>query len=232
MLIDYSALVGDVMKSDDIKDAINNDDADLYMKVRKNNEISNQDDLERAARSGKHSIIKAFHSIGYDIHRKEGAAIKEAAMNGQTETVALLIDLGASKDNINEALISSARDGHTETVDFLLSKGADVQTQNNAPLCFATMKGHSEVVKSLMLKGANPHYKNDRPFMLAVVYELSDIINTFLFDFNMPISKETKAWLEKGKYKDVLDILSKRDLAVKLNSSLKQKNDKTIKMKI
>ena len=48
----------------------------------------------------------------------------------------------------------------------------------------------------------------------------------------MPISNETKAWLEKEKHKDVLDILSKRDLAVKLNSSLKPKQNKTIRMKI
>jgi len=232
MAINYSALIADVMKSDEVKDAINNDDADLYMKIRKNNEISNQADLERAAYSGKNNIIKAIHSTGYDIHKKDGTAMKSAADKGNTETVALFIDLGASKENINEALISSARDGHTETVDFLLSKGADVQTQGNAPLCFASMGGHSEVVKSLMLKGANPHYNNDRPFMLSVVHNKTDVVNTFLVDFNMPISKETKTWLEKEKHKDVLDILSKRDLAVKLNSSLKQKNDKTMKMKI
>ena len=232
MAINYSALIADVMKSDEVKDAINNDDADLYMKIRKNNEISNQADLERAAGSGKHNIIKAIHSTGYDIHRKDGAAIKEAAMNGKTETVALFIDLGASKENTNEALISSARDGHKKTVDFLLSKGADVQAQGNAPLCFASMGGHAETVKSLMLKGANPHYNNDRPFMLSVVHKKNDVVNTLLVDFNMPISNETKAWLEKEKHKDVLDILSKRDLAVKLNSSLKPKQNKTIRMKI
>jgi len=88
--------------------------------------------------------------------------IHDAARNGHTEAVALLLAKGAkveaADNNGNTPLIVAAREGHTETVALLLEKGANIEAADkygNTPLILAAWEGHTEAVALLLAKGAN-----------------------------------------------------------------------------
>jgi ankyrin repeat protein len=79
----------------------------------------------------------------------------DAAENGRTETVALLLDRDPNIHAYNDlALQGAAENGHTETVALLLDRGADLHSKNEGALRVAAENGHTETV-ALLLK----HYK-------------------------------------------------------------------------
>jgi ankyrin repeat protein len=88
----------------------------------------------------------------------------QAAENGHTETVALLLEHGADVARVDEAngataLMWAAKNGHTETVKLLLEHGADVARADDAngatALMFAAKKGHTKTVSLLLEHGAD-----------------------------------------------------------------------------
>ena len=109
-----------------------------------------------------------------DVNAKDsdGATpLHEAALNGNTENVKLLLDKGAdvnAKDTDGwTPLLLAAANGHTETVKLLIDKGADVnaKTSNGAtPLHWAAFEGNTENVKLLIEKGADVNAKGEDGF--------------------------------------------------------------------
>jgi len=86
----------------------------------------------------------------------------DAAGNGDTETVALLLEKGADVDATDDfgttALIRAADEGHTGSVALLLDRGADVNTTTDSgmtALIRAAEEGHTDTVVVLLEKGAD-----------------------------------------------------------------------------
>ena len=92
----------------------------------------------------------------------------EAAINGETELVKLLIAAGtdvnkADNDWGRTPLYRAASEGHTECVKLLIAAGADVNKANKlgkTPLFTAAMNGHTECVKLLLAAGADVNKAN------------------------------------------------------------------------
>ena len=96
-----------------------------------------------------------------------GTALINAAKQGDTKTIALLLDKGADieardKDD-GTALSWSAVKGHTEAVALLLDKGADIEEEDNGwrALHSAASAGHTEMVELLLDRGADIEAKID-----------------------------------------------------------------------
>lgn len=92
-------------------------------------------------------------------------AIHEAALNGHTECLALLLEGGAKVDSVaynnngpNTPLHYAARHGHIECVRLLLMHGADWRSVNNfgeTPLHCTAMRGHVDCMQTLVQAGTN-----------------------------------------------------------------------------
>jgi ankyrin repeat protein len=65
------------------------------------------------------------------------------------------------QEKLDSLLIDAAWDGHTETVRMLLAAGADMHAWNDFALRFAAHNGHTETVKALLAAGANVHAMDD-----------------------------------------------------------------------
>ena len=109
--------------------------------------------------------------------RKTPRLLSEAAYNGDTETVKLLI---GKRVDVNEvdwnwnvyplkcakgdtALYLAAAQGHTEIAKLLINNGADVNAKNSVgwtPLYPAAMFGHAEIVKLLIDNGTDVNVKD------------------------------------------------------------------------
>jgi uncharacterized protein YoxC len=91
----------------------------------------------------------------------------DAAMNGQRETVKILIEAGANIDAKNwegrTALHRASYRGHTSVAKLLIEKGANINEKNNrgdTSLHIASFKGRTQIVKMLIENGANIREKN------------------------------------------------------------------------
>jgi ankyrin repeat protein len=112
-----------------------------------------------AARSGNLGLVQFFLTLsGLTNPEAVSIALIEAALNGQTEVVELLLlRYKANKAKCgNILLIPAASKGRAEVVTLLLRYKADVNTaankDGNTPLIAAAANGHAEVVKLLLDK--------------------------------------------------------------------------------
>jgi ankyrin repeat protein len=87
-----------------------------------------------------------------------------AAVNGNAETIALLLAAGANPNstvlsNNETPLMFAARSGSTAAVQALLDAGANMEAKDDyrgaTPLLFAAEQNHADVVRLLAEKGAN-----------------------------------------------------------------------------
>ena len=81
-----------------------------------------------------------------------------------------------------------------------------------------------EIVKYLVKQGADIYANNNEAFKSASAIGYIEIIQYLLFDFNMKINKRTKDWLIRYNKKEVLELIEKRDLLLKLNQDIIQKD--------
>ena len=91
----------------------------------------------------------------------------EAAKNGHTDIVRLLLDKGAQPDIPNDygdsPLKAAAGNGHKEVVKLLIDSGADpnsVDGDKNTALHDAAIMGHNDVIQKLLDIGADPNISN------------------------------------------------------------------------
>jgi hypothetical protein len=108
---------------------------------------------------------KAFNSVD---RRLKLTIVHVAAMKGENEILAILLDSGVKVDlrtsEESTPLFSAACFGRAETVKFLLSRGADANAVGNVslgktfgstPLTIASFGGHIDTIKALLDGGAD-----------------------------------------------------------------------------
>jgi len=133
-----------------------------------------QSALWMSAKTGDVNGIAQAVSKGADVNHQypeegKASAIQCAALNGNSDAVAKLAELGANVNQEDQykwtALHDAALNGHTDTVAKLVSLGANIDAQTDvedeAPgaglrtaLSNAAMNGHTETVRKLVSLGA------------------------------------------------------------------------------
>ena len=117
--------------------------------------------LQDAAQEGELDFVKWLveeKKVDVDAMTSYGmTALHNAALNGHTEIVKILVDAKADVDIQNiygyTALSYAALNGHTEIVKILVDAKADVDIQNflgNTALSHAALNGYTEIVKILV----------------------------------------------------------------------------------
>lgn len=138
-----------------------------------------QQALWMSAKTGDANGVAQAVSKGADVNHKyesEGmaSAIQCAALNGNTDVVAKLAELGANVKQEDKykwtALHDAALNGHTDTVEKLVALGANINAQTDVedeapgaglrtPLSNAAMNGHTAAVRKLVSLGADVNTK-------------------------------------------------------------------------
>jgi ankyrin repeat protein len=113
-----------------------------------------------------------------------------AASNGQTDTVKLLLEKGATIDATNKdgwtAVLLAANHGQTETVKLLLEKGAKIDATENTgwtALMLAASDGRMETVRLLLDKGAEVDKKKPdglTALMIAAAHDQAEVVRLLL----------------------------------------------------
>ena len=100
--------------------------------------IENQ--LIASCKKGNISKVKELVKQGVDIHVRDDAPLKWAAMNGQLEIVNYYDEYPLRVAIVN---------GHLEVVKYLVEQGADIHVLDDAPLIRAVTNGHLEIANYL-----------------------------------------------------------------------------------
>ena len=104
----------------------------------------------------------------------------QAASDGHTDTVKLLLDAGANVHAENDqALRWAASDGHTDTVKLLLDAGANVHACDDDALRLAAFDSYTDTVKLLLDAGANAHANYDEALRLAASTEIVKLLKNY-----------------------------------------------------
>ncbi len=126
-----------------------------------------------------HESVKILLAAGADVNHqniRDNTALMHASRRGHTETVRLLLTVGANANIINFnymtplLYVTDLRKGNVEIVKLLLAAGANVNYQHPSPrhwgrtaLEKAYVSNHREVVKVLRAAGANPQLCGHKP---------------------------------------------------------------------
>ena len=126
-----------------------------------------QKEIFEAAAMGNVDIIRRVLSsfmVDINFRRESGSPLTQAAMEGHTDVVYLLLDKGAEPNmatpNGSTPLHYGASEGHQGVVQGLLKRGAEpnmADQHGRTPLHHAAGKGHKDVVQLLLEKGAAPN---------------------------------------------------------------------------
>ena len=124
--------------------------------------------LSLAAKQGHIDIVRFEYGAGENQGNIFGRpALLEAACNGFTEIVLLLLEKGANVNHADNtgipALHLAAANGHTEVVNLLLTFGADIHLEDVwglTSLFPAIIRNHLDVVKLLLQHGASLDHAN------------------------------------------------------------------------
>src|SRR5262249_25007727 len=121
--------------------------------------------LYPSAAIGDAALVKRLFALGAKL-RDTGCsdpALTEAAKDGQTDIVQILLEHGARIDpkdgdngNATTPLMEAARNGHVTIVNILLAHGANpkIETGGNTALSVAAEQGHRSIVKTLLIHPA------------------------------------------------------------------------------
>lgn len=103
----------------------------------------------------------------------------EAARQGGTQELAVLLDAGVSPNLANASrdtlLILAAKSGHTDSVRLLLGRGADVNRVNDrgqTALSAAVVRQAEATVRVLLDAGAEPGLGNPSAYEVATYFRL------------------------------------------------------------
>ena len=148
----------------------------------------------------------------------------KATENSDLPLITFLISKGADIHAKNDYVLRyAASNGYLEIIKYLGEQGADIHT-NNDPLYCAAQRGYLKVVKYLVEQDADIYANNDYALRLSSFNGHLEIVQYFLLDCQMQIKQETKDWLIKNHQKEILDLIEKRDLLLKLDKDITQKD--------
>lgn len=137
------------------------------------------DGLYESARFGQFEMAKKFIAKGADIHNQADQPFRNAASNGQAETLKYFLEQGSFRPD-SETFIDSARNGHTKVVELLLKQGADIHAKDDDALVWAAAHGHSETATLLLDNGANINAQGREAVLWAARNGHNDVLDVFL----------------------------------------------------
>lgn len=137
------------------------------------------DALNVCAKLGQTELAKKFIAKGADIHNQADQPFRNAASNGQAETLKYFLEQGSFRPD-SETFIDSARNGHTKVVELLLKQGADIHAKDDDALVWAAAHGHSETATLLLDNGANINAQGREAVLWAARNGHNDVLDVFL----------------------------------------------------
>jgi len=180
-------------------------------------------------------VVEAKNWVKNEI--KLNDSLIEAARDGKTREVALLIDRGADVNAFytilvgarpgQTALMYAAASGHEETARLLLAKGADVNLANGdglTALYNAANAGHTDIVRLLLSKKADPNARLEDgscALIAAAKKGLTDIVAELAranarLDFTTRDGMTALMYISIKGYSQAADILLERGADVNL----------------
>ncbi|KFP70703.1 PREDICTED: ankyrin repeat and SOCS box protein 3-like [Acanthisitta chloris] len=132
-------------------------------------------------------------------------SLHQAAFQGSTEIMKVLLEKGASKNYRDDfgitPLFVAAQYGQLESLRLLVSHGADINCQAKdkaTPLLIAAQEGHLECVKLLLTAGADPNlYCNEDNWQLPI-HAAAEMGHAKILELLIPV---TDRLCDKGKGK-------------------------------
>ncbi|NXQ81286.1 ASB3 protein, partial [Nyctibius grandis] len=162
-----------------------------------------------AVENGHADIVKFLLQHGANVegpHSWSGwNSLHQAAFQGFTEIMKILLEKGASKECKDDfgitPLFVAAQYGKLESLRLLVSHGADVNCQAKdgaTPLLIAAQEGHVECVELLLSNGANPNlYCNEDKWQLPI-HAAAEMGHKKILELLIPV---TDRLCDKGKGK-------------------------------
>ncbi len=166
---------------------------------------------------GAGATVKMLLDRGADVNarstvpRPVNTAIARAAMRGDVEVIRMLLEHGASLNDLDKgsaALLVSVIRGDTRLASFLLGQGADAETRftgidtakGSTPLMWAANWGFPEMVRFLLKHGASIEARDDEG-LTALMYAASakDRGNTEVLEILLAAGADTKAATAGGE---------------------------------
>lgn len=188
----------------------------------------NQEDLQSSLKyTSRIEIAKMLVEHGADV--KDDLVMGRACQDGKIDIVKYLHEQGA--ELTTNGLEYAVGGNHLEIVKYFDEHGCTVK-DNPQCVCVAIGCGNNQVAHYCLMNGADPNYMNDHNLKVAASQGNYGAAKMLIVDFNMPVSQNTKDWLEMKGADDVLELIKKRDFNIKLNSKLNTKQDKSLRMKI
>ena len=129
-----------------------------------------------------------------------------------------------SQEKVNKELLKYAKEGNLEKFKLLISNDVDIYANNNYLLRFTVIHGNLEIIKYLVEQKLDIHAQDDFIFKIASYNGHLEVVKFFLFDCKMKIKQETKNWLIENHQHQTLKLIEKRNLLLKLNKDIIQKD--------
>uniref|UniRef100_H3AH15 Ankyrin repeat and SOCS box containing 3 n=1 Tax=Latimeria chalumnae TaxID=7897 RepID=H3AH15_LATCH len=136
--------------------------------------------LFAAVENGCTDIVKLLLRHGANVNGSHSwcgwNALHQAAFQGHTEIIEVLLEKGTNKECENEfgmtPLFTAAQYGKADSLRILIGNGANVNAQAKdkaSPLFIAAQEGHAECVKLLLSNEADPNlYCNEEEWQLPI----------------------------------------------------------------
>lgn len=191
------------------------------------NEITNEDLQSSLLNTNELDIAKILVAHGADA--KNERTIQDACTDGKTEIVKFLHEQGA--EFTKHCIQGAASGGHFEIVKYLDENGCKVIDHPEC-LGIAIFTGSNNVAHYCLTQGIDIHHQSDHALKTAASEGNYQAAKMMIVDFNMHVAQNTKDWLEMKAADDVLDLINKRDLNLRLDNKLKPKQEKSMRLKI
>lgn len=138
--------------------------------------------LRWAAMHGHFAVVDELcRRGGVEVRANDDEALRLASYGGHYETVARLIDFGASPDSLQSgALLTATHGGHADVVRLLVSRGANPNALQGEAVCWASGHAGLEMVLALLECGANPNARDGLPLRHAAGAGRLDVMEALL----------------------------------------------------
>lgn len=173
------------------------------------------------------------------INESEKQEFLDACRLGWIDDVQEYINQGGDVQvDDNMGLFNAINRGEYEIAKLLIKNGADINADDGFAIRDSVVwADDGDIFRFFLDNGADVHAKNDYPIKIAMQLNKLEIVNIIIFEYNTTFSKEFYDYLNTDDDEDSKDVilsqnekeqlkqmLDKRELNTKLNSSLKHKH--------